>query len=185
MHIAAAAALTLLGLLHKRPLQHWFHESRGGHGSVALTGSKLHRPVTKPSPCGQILRFFGQECPWNRSSGMLWSTWMPPPPTGGPHTQACSVGDVDGPPSALAYQLLLLAVRLALDRLKGCLRGNTATVVYINRQVGLRSHRMSQLTHHVLHWSRKILRSLCAIHIPCLLNRTADELSQATLPGEW
>ncbi len=44
---------------------------------------------------------------------------------------------------------------------------------------------MSQLARHLLLWSRKHLRSLRAIHIPGLLNRTADELSRAALPGEW
>ncbi len=34
-------------------------------------------------------------------------------------------------------------------------------------------------------WSQKHLRLLRAIHIPGLLNRAADELSQAALPGEW
>ncbi len=89
--------------------------------------------------------------------------------------------------------LELLAVHLALNRLKRRLRGehvlvrtdNTATVAYINRQGGLRSRRMSQLARHLLLWSRKHLRSLRAIHIPGLLNRTADELSRAALPGEW
>ncbi len=89
--------------------------------------------------------------------------------------------------------LELLAVHLALNRLKRRLRGehvlvrtdSTATVAYINRQGGLRSRRMSQLARHLLLWSRKHLRSLRAIHIPGLLNRTADELSRAALPGEW
>ncbi len=89
--------------------------------------------------------------------------------------------------------LELLAVHLALNRLKRRLRGehvlvrtdSTATVAYINLQGGLRSRRMSQLARHLLLWSRKHLRSLRAIHIPGLLNRTADELSRAALPGEW
>ncbi len=89
--------------------------------------------------------------------------------------------------------LVLLAVHLALNRLKRRLRGehvlvcmdSTATVAYINQQVGLRSRRMSQLARHLLLWSRKHLRSLRAIHMPGLLNRTADELSRTALPGEW
>ncbi len=89
--------------------------------------------------------------------------------------------------------LELLAVYLALGRLKGPLRGkhvlvrtdNTATVAYINRQGGLRSRRMSQLARHLLLWSQKHLRSLRAIHVPGVLNRVADELSRAALPGEW
>ncbi len=113
---------------------------------------------------------------------------------GGHVQRACSVGGLDGSPTALAYQLReLLAVHLALNHLKRRLRGehvlvrtdSTATVAYINRQGGLRSRRMSQLARHLLLWSRKHLRSLRAIHIPGLLNRTADELSRAALPGEW
>ncbi len=59
------------------------------------------------------------------------------------------------------------------------------TVAYINRQGGLRFRHMSQLARHLLLWSQKHLRSLRAIHIPGLLNRAADELSRAALPGEW
>ncbi len=89
--------------------------------------------------------------------------------------------------------LELLAVRLALSRLRGRLQrkdvlvrtDNTATVAYINRQGGLRSRRMSQLARHLLLWSQKHLRSLRAIHIPGVFNRAADELSRAALPGEW
>ncbi len=54
--------------------------------------------------------------------------------------------------------LELLAVHLALNRLKRRLRGehvlvrtdSTATVAYINRQGGLRSRRMLQLARHLL-----------------------------------
>ncbi len=89
--------------------------------------------------------------------------------------------------------LELLAVRLALSRLRGRLQhkdvlvrtDNTATVAYIKRQGGLRSRRMSQLARHLLLWSQKHLRSLRAIHIPGVFNRAADELSRAALPGEW
>ncbi len=78
-----------------------------------------------------------------------------------------------------------LPVVLLPDR-RNTRHGRTVTVAYINRQGGLRSHRMSQLARHLLLlWSRKHLRSLRAIHIPGLLNRTADELSRAALPGEW
>ncbi len=89
--------------------------------------------------------------------------------------------------------LELLVVHLALNCLKRRLRGehvlvrtnSTVTVAYINRQGGLCSRRMLQLARHLLLWSRKHLRSLRAIHILGLLNRTADELSRAALPGEW
>ncbi len=86
--------------------------------------------------------------------------------------------------------LELLAVHLALNRLKRRLRGehvlvrtdSTATVAYINRQGGLRSRRMSQLARHLLLWSRKHLRSLRAIHIPGLLNRTGRRAVTSCAP---
>ncbi|KAL0163578.1 hypothetical protein M9458_039331, partial [Cirrhinus mrigala] len=90
--------------------------------------------------------------------------------------------------------LELLAVLLALRRFLPMLRhnhvlvrtDNTATVAYINRQGGLRSHRMSQLARHLLLWSQKRVKSLRAVHIPGELNRAADQLSrQPTHPGEW
>ncbi len=61
-----------------------------------------------------------------------------------------------------------------------------SAVAYINHQGGLRSHRMSQLTCHLLLWSQKHLRSLCTVYVPGELNRAADELScQPALLGEW
>ncbi len=91
-----------------------------------------------------------------------------------------------GPPTALAHKLpRVAAVHLALNRLKRRLQSKHVLVAYINRQGGLRFRRMSQLARHLLLWSQKHLRSLRAIHIPGLLNRAADELSRAALPGEW
>ncbi|KAI2645907.1 Papilin [Labeo rohita] len=67
--------------------------------------------------------------------------------------------------------LELLAVFLALRWFHLMLRGehvlvrmdNMATVAYINRQGGLRSRRMLQLTRHLLLWSLKWLKSLGAV----------------------
>ncbi len=101
---------------------------------------------------------------------------------GGPRSTGLAVSVVwTGPQLHWHISCLeLLAVNLTLNRLKRRLRGehvlvrmdNTATVAYINRQGGLRSHRMSQLARHLLLWSQKHLRSLHAIHIPGLLNRS-------------
>ncbi len=167
-------------------------ESRGGRGRAARWGSKSLQPAAKPSPRGQTFHSFGQECPWNRSPGTLWFTQTPPPRAGGPRSTGMQCQGFGRVPNCTGC-LELLAVHLALNRLKRRSRGehvlvrtdNTATVAYINRQGGLRSRRMSQLARHLLLWSRKHLRSLRAIHIPGLLNRTADELSRAALPGEW
>ncbi len=81
--------------------------------------------------------------------------------------------------------LEVLAVWLALCRFKTLLyerhvlarTNNTATVAYINHQGSLHSCRVSQLTHYLLLWSQKHLRSLRAVYVPDELNRAADELS--------
>ncbi len=99
-----------------------------------------------------------------------------------------------GPPTALAHKLPRVVGSTpgpepSQETLTGQARtgphGHTVTVAYINRQGGLRFRHMSQLARHLLLWSQKHLRSLRAIHIPGLLNRAADELSRAALPGEW
>ncbi len=106
-----AAAVTPLGLLHIRPLQHWLHGPRWAW----QPGTGLsHRPVAKPLTCHQTLHFFGQECPWSRSKGMLWYTRMPPPLAGVPRTMAKQSLGVDN-----IHCLELLAVCLALNSLKG------------------------------------------------------------------
>ncbi len=79
-------------------------DSRGERGNAVLTGFRLHWSAAKPSACGQILHSFGQECPWNRSPGMLWHSWMPRLPAGMPRTMGTQSG-MDGSQTALAYQL--------------------------------------------------------------------------------
>ncbi len=121
-------------------------ESRGGRGNAVLTGFRLHRPAARPSARGQIPRSFGQECPWSRYPGMLWYSQMPRPPAGGAMYNGHAVlGVWTGPQLRWHINCLeLLAVRLALSRLRGRLQGkdvlvhmdNTATVAYINRQGG-------------------------------------------------
>ncbi len=60
----------------------------------------------KPSPRGQTFHSFGQECPWNKSPGTLWFTQNGLRQGLGGHVQrACSVGGLDGSPTALAHQL--------------------------------------------------------------------------------
>ena len=195
-HMAAAAALTPLGLLHMRPLQHWLYGrvprwawKRGTH-QVQVTPA-CRQTLTPWSdlaflragvPLEQISR---HAVVYTDASTTGW---------GATYNGHAVSGVWTGPQLQWHINCLeLLAVHLALNRLKGHLRGkhvlvrtdNTATVAYINRQGGLRSRRMSQLARHLLLWSQKVLRSLRAVHIPGLLNRTADELSRAMLPGEW
>ncbi len=169
-HMAAAAAIVPLGLLHMRPIQHWLH------GRIPRWAWKrgTHRVQITPA-CRKTFS------PWSDPSFLR---------AGVPLEQVSRHAVVFTDASATGWGATyneLLAVHLALSRLRGHLQGkevlvrtdNTATVAYINRQGGLRSRRMSQLTR------QKHLRSLRAIHIPGVFNRAADELSRAALPGEW
>ncbi len=195
-HMAAAAAVTPLGLLHMRPLQHWLH---GRVPRWAWQSGTLRVQVTPA--CRQTFT------PWSDLSFLragvsleqvsrhaVVYTDASAKGWGATFNGHAVSGVWTGPQLHWHINCLeLLAVHLALNRLKRRLRGehvlvrtdNTATVAYINRQGGLRSRRMSQLARHLLLWSRKHLRSLRAIHLPGLLNRTADELSRAAHPGEW
>ncbi|CAM4697068.1 unnamed protein product [Leuciscus chuanchicus] len=178
--MTSTAAGMALGLLHMRLLQHWLHgriprwawQSGTYQVSITLHCRQTFSPWSDPSflravvPLEQVSRHavftdasatcWGATCNGHAASG-LWT----------------------GPQLHWHINCLeLLAVRLALSRFKVQLRDkhvlvrmdSTATVTYINRQGGLRSH----------------LRLLRAIHILGELNRAADTLSQQlTLPGEW
>ncbi len=195
-HMAAAAVVTPLGLLHMRPLQHWLH------GRVPRWAWQSGTPRVQVTPaCRQTftpwsdLSFLRAGVPLEQvSRHAVVYTDASTKGWGATFNGHAVLGVWTGPQLHWHINCLeLLAVHLALNRLKRRLRGehvlvrtdNSATVAYINRQGGLRSRRMSQLARHLLLWSRKHLRSLRAIHIPGLLNRTADELSRAALPGEW
>ncbi len=195
-HMAAAAVVTPLGLLHMRPLQHWLH---GRVPRWAWQSGTLRVQVTPA--CRQTftpwsdLSFLRAGVPLEQvSRHAVVYTDASAKGWGATFNGHAVLGVWTGPQLHWHINCLeLLAVHLALNRLKRRLRGehvlvrtdNSATVAYINRQGGLRSRRMSQLARHLLLWSRKHLRSLRAIHILGLLNRTADELSRAALPGEW
>ncbi len=195
-HMAAAAVTVPLGLLHMRPLQHWLYGRiprwawKRGTYRVQITPAcrKTFRPWSDPSflragvPLEQVSR---HAVVFTDASTTGW---------GATYNGHAVSGVWTGPQLHWHINCLeLLAVRLALGRLRGRLQrkdvlvrtDNTATVAYINRQGGLRSRRMSQLARHLLLWSQKHLRSLRAIHIPGVFNRAADELSRAALPGEW
>ncbi len=125
---------------------------------------------------------------------MLWFSRMPPPPAGAPRSTGLQCRGFGRGPQLHWHMLPRVAgstpgpepsqEALTGQALTGPY-GHTVTVAYINRQGGLRIRRMLQLARHLLLWSQKHLRSLRAIHIPGLLNRAADELSRAALPGEW
>ncbi len=195
-HMAAAAVTVPFALLHTRPLQHWLYGRiprwawKHGTYRVQITPAcrKTFRPWSDPSflragvPLEQVSR---HAVVFTDASTTGWGATY--------NGQAVS-GVWTGPQLHWHINCLeLLAVRLALSRLRGRLQrkdvlvrtDNTATVAYINRQGGLRSRCMSRLARHLLLWSQKHLRSLRAIHIPGVFNRAADELSRAALPGEW
>jgi hypothetical protein len=196
-HMASAAAVTPLGLLHMRPLQHWLHDRVP---RWAWQSGSCRVPVTPH--CRQTLSlwsdpsFLRAGVPLEQvSRHSVVSTDASTTGWGATYNGHAASGLWTGPQLHWHINCLeLLAVHLALGRFKTSLQGkhvlvrtdNTATVAYINRQGGLRSRRMSQLARHLLLWSQKHLRSLRAVYIPGLLNRAADELSrQQVLPGEW
>ncbi len=196
-HMASAAAVTPLGLLHMRLLQHWLHDRvprwawRRGTYRVSVTPScrQTFGPWSDLAflragvPLGQVSRHVVVS---TDASAMGWGAMCNGHAAAGLWTGSRLQWHINC--------LKLLAVWLALRRFKGLLHDkhvlvrtdNTATVAYINHQGGLRSRRLSQLARHLLLWSQKHLRSLRAVHIPGELNRAADELSrQPALPGEW
>ncbi|KAL0204692.1 hypothetical protein M9458_002710, partial [Cirrhinus mrigala] len=196
-HMAAAAVVTPLGLLHMRQLQHWIHGRiprwARHHGTFRVGVTPECRHFFSPwsdlaflragVPLGQVSRHVIVN---TDASSTGWGAVC--------NRQAAS-GSWTGPRLQWHINCLeLLAVFLALRWFRLMLRGkhvlvrtdNIATVAYINHQGGLRSRHMSQLARHLLLWSQKWLNSLRTIHIPGELNRAADALSrQLTLPGEW
>ncbi len=196
-HMASAAAVTPLGLLHMRPLQHWLHSRvprwAGRRGTLRVGISQQCRRSLSPwtdlaflragVPLEQVSR---HTVVTTDASSTGWGTTC--------NGQAAS-GLWTGPRLLWHINCLeLWAVHLALRQFRPLLLGkhvlvrtdNTAAVSYINRLGGIRSHRMSQLARHLLLWSHTQFKSLRAVHIPGQLNRAADALSrQLTFPGEW
>ncbi len=196
-HMASAAAVTLLGLLHMRPLQHWLHSRvprwAWRRGTLRVGISQHCRRSLSP---WTDLAFLRAGVPLEQVSRHTVVT-----------TDASSTGwgaTCNGQAASALWTgprllwhincLELWAVHLALRQFRPLLLGkhvlvrtdNTAAVSYINRLGGIRSHRMSQLARHLLLWSHTQFKSLRAVHIPGQLNRAANALSrQLTFPGEW
>ncbi len=195
--MASSAAIMLLGLLHMRPLQRWLHDRvprwawRHGTYRVSLTPSccRTFSPWSDLAflragfPLEQVPRHVVVS---TDASTTGWRAMC---------NGHAAAGLWTGPQLQWHINFLeLLTVWLALRRFRTLLHekhilvrsDNTVTVVYINHQDGLRSRRMSQLARHLLLWSQKHLRLLCAVHVPGELNRAADKLLyQPALPGEW
>ncbi|KAI2668058.1 ORF V: Enzymatic polyprotein [Labeo rohita] len=196
-HMASSAAVTPLGLMHMRPLQHWLRtrvpRRAWHHGTFRVNITPSCRQTL--SPWTDIV-FLRSGVPLEQVSRRVVVT-TDASRTGWGATcngQAAS-GVWAGPRLHWHINCLeLLAVLLALRRFWPMIQNkhvlvrsdNMATVAYINHQGGVRSFRMSQLARHLLLWSQHRLRSLRATHIPGDANRVADSLSrQVSLGGEW
>ncbi|KAI2654607.1 ORF V: Enzymatic polyprotein [Labeo rohita] len=196
-HMASAAVVTPLGLMHMRPLQHWLHTRvprwawRRGTLRVGITPScrKTLSPWTD-------LAFLRSGVPLEQVSRRIVVTTDASKTGWGAVCNGQAASGVWTGPRLLWHIncLELLAVLLALKRFRPLVQGkhvlvrsdNTATVANINHQGGVRSFRMSRLARHLWLWSQHRLRSLRATHIPGKANRVADSLSrQVSLGGEW
>ncbi len=195
-HMASVAAVTPLGLLHMRPLQHWLHSRvprwAWRRGALRVNITQECRRSFSPWTDLAFLRAGVHLEQVSRhvvvttdASSTGWAATC--------NGQAAS-GLWTGPRLLWHINCLeLLAVHLALRQFRPLRLGkhvlvrtdNTAAVSYINRMGGIRSRCMSQLARHLLLWSHTQLKSLRAVHIPGELNRAADELSrQLTFPGD-
>ncbi len=196
-HMASAAAVTPLRLLHMRPLQHWLHSRvprwAWRHGTLRVGISQQCRRSLSPWTDLAFLRagvpleiLSRHTVVTTDASSMGWGATC--------NGQAAS-GLWTGPRLLWHINCLeLWAVHSDLRQFRPLLLGkhvlvrtdNTAAFSYINRLGGIRSHRMSQLARHLLLWSHTQFKSLRAVHIPGQLNRAADAFSQQlTFPGEW
>ncbi len=169
-HMASAAAVTPLGLLHMRPLQHWLHSRvprwAWRRGTLRVGISQQCRRSLSPwadlaflragVPLEQVSR---HTVVTTDASSMGWGATC--------NGQAAS-GLWTGPRLLWHINCLeLWAVHLALRQFRPLLLGkhvlvrtdNTAAVSYINRLGGIRSHRMSQLARHLLLWSHTQVKS--------------------------
>ncbi|KAL0163691.1 hypothetical protein M9458_039444, partial [Cirrhinus mrigala] len=165
-HMASSAAVTPLGLMHMRPLQHWLHTRvprwAWHRGTFRVNITPLCRQTLSPWTDIMFLR-----CP----DASLLGCYL---------QRAGSFRGLDRPLTVLAHKLRfrpMIQGKHVLVR-----SDNTATVAYINHQGGVRSFRMSQLARHLLLWSQHRLKSLRATHIPGEANRMADSLRVETPP---
>ncbi len=196
-HMASAAAVTPLGLLWMRPLQHWLHSRVPRwawlRGTLRVGISQQCRRSLSP---WTDLAFLRAGVPLEQvSRHTVVTTDASSTGWGATYNGQAASGLWTGPRLLWHINCLeLWAVHLALRQFRPLLLGkhvlvrtdNTAAVSYINRLGGIRSHRMSQLARHLLLWSHTQFKSLRAVLIPGQLNRAADALSrQLTFPGEW
>ncbi len=105
-HMASAAAVTPLRLLHMRPLQHWLHSRvprwAWRHCTLRVNITQQCRRSFSP---WTDLAFLRAGVHLEQVSRILLSQQMPPAWARRYMQQAGSLGAMDGAPTALAYQL--------------------------------------------------------------------------------
>ncbi len=189
-HMASTAAVTPLGLLHMRPLQHWLHSRvprwAWRRGTLRVGISQQCRRSLSP---WTDLAFLRAGVPLEQvSRPTVVTTDASSTGWGATCNGQAASGLWTGPRLLWHINCLeLWAVHLALRQFRPLLLGkhvlvrtdNTAAVSYINRLGGIRSHRMSQLARHLLLWSHTQFKSLRAVHIPGQLNRAVSRKSIA------
>ncbi len=152
-----ASAVTPLGLLHMRPLQHWLHSQvprwawRRGTLCVAIT-QECCRSFSSWTGLSTGRALLGQVS-WH----VVVTTDASSTGWGATSNGQVASGLWTGPWLFWHINWLeLLAVHLALQQFRPLLFGkhvldNTAAVSYINRQGGLGSRRMRQLARNLFH----------------------------------
>ncbi|KAI2646378.1 ORF V: Enzymatic polyprotein [Labeo rohita] len=155
-HMASSAAVTPLGLMHMRPLQHWLHTRvprwAWHQGTFRVNVTPSCRKTL--SPWTDIV-FLRSGVPLEQvSRRIVVTTDASKTGWGAICNGQAAFGVWTGPRLLWHINCLeLLAVLLALRRFRPLIQGkhvlvrsdNTATVAYINHQGGVRSFRMSQL----------------------------------------
>lgn len=196
-YMASAAAVLQLGLMRMRPLQRWLN-ARASRRAWVSGGQKIRVTQT----CIAALQ------PWlvadwyqqgvvmgtisyrkvisTVASNSGWGALFEGRPVFGQwsdqekclHINCLEMMAVE---NALKCFLPLLQDQHVLVR-----SDNMSVVSYVNRQGGVRSRNLCNLTERILIWSQMHLRSLRAAHVPGHLNEGPDRLSRDNVPpGEW
>ena len=195
--MASAAAVLQLGLLRMRPLQCWLN-ARVPHRAWASGGIRIR--VTQS--CVSALKPW-LAANWYQRRVTIWAISHRKVIS----TDASKLGWgalFEGKPVFGLWSdqekclhincLEMIAVENALKRFLPFIQDhhalvrsdNMSVVSYVNRQGGVRSRNLCNLTERLLVWAHRSLRSLRAVHVPGHLNVGPDRLSRDNIPpGEW
>ncbi len=194
---AAASPVLPLGLLHMRPFLWWMKELRLHPTVPAIRLIRVSRSCSRPllqwrDPAFlrsgvRIGAIHCRHMVTTDASMAGWGAVFEGRPASGEWTGEFLSWHI--------YCLELRAVFLALMFFSPSSGGghhilvrtdNMAVVSHINRQGGSRSRTLDRIARRLLLWSQYEFLSLRAVHVPGILNLTADFLSRQKLrPGEW